>query len=166
MSKQVIKDRAFFEANKLIDAMTGCWDWKRYVNKEGYGQLCYSGNNGFLAHRAAWIEFNGKIPSGLYVCHTCDNRKCINPDHLFLGTAKDNIQDAVKKNRIIRKGDLANRKKLCLAIVSEIRSDYSTSNEDPRVYSRRISAIYQVTPQTIWNIINNRTWNLNFTGAA
>lgn len=76
-----------------------CWNWMAYKNSLGYGRLRVNGVK-TLAHRASYVFFTGDIPSGLLVCHRCDNPSCINPEHLFLGTAKDNHRDAVGKGRI------------------------------------------------------------------
>lgn len=77
---------------------SGCWHFTGYINKAGYGQIKII-NNVIHAHRASWILHNGHVPSGLLVCHKCDNPKCVNPDHLFLGTHKDNAIDMVIKGR-------------------------------------------------------------------
>ena len=78
------------------DPKTGCQLWTASRNGSGYGHLFWKGVPQ-LAHRAAWMARHGPIPKGLYVCHRCDVRTCINPDHLFLGTQKDNMIDRAIK---------------------------------------------------------------------
>ena len=76
----------------------GCWIWKRGHSKGGYGLKQFKGSfQG--AHRVSWQIHNGPIPKGLSVLHCCDVKLCVNPQHLFLGTQKDNVRDAVKKRR-------------------------------------------------------------------
>ena len=80
----------------VLDPKTGCLLWAASRNRSGYGHLFWKGVPQ-LAHRAAWLARHGPIPKGLYVCHRCDVRPCINPDHLFLGTHKDNMIDKALK---------------------------------------------------------------------
>lgn len=68
------------------------------MNSSGYGQIHVNGTT-ITAHRWAWARANGPIPRGLYCCHACDVRRCVNPAHLFLGTAQDNTRDAIAKGR-------------------------------------------------------------------
>ena len=76
----------------------GCWIWKGSMTRGGYGHFVISGKH-YRAHRAAWIFTNGEIPKGLNVLHKCDNPPCVNPEHLFTGTLKDNAQDMLQKGR-------------------------------------------------------------------
>jgi HNH endonuclease len=81
---------------------TGCLEWLRSKNKLGYGSIRVNGKTHF-AHRVAYIIFKGDIPEGMCVCHACDVPYCVNPDHLWIGTHKQNSQDMVNKNRCCRK---------------------------------------------------------------
>lgn len=80
-----------------IDAETGCWNWNTGLGSHGYGQIKHEGES--LAHRVSYVAFKGPIPDDRIVCHTCDNRACINPDHLWLGTYSDNMSDMHAKGR-------------------------------------------------------------------
>ena len=85
-------------AKVVLDHMTGCILWTGYISPKGYGAIRI-GPKMAQAHRAAWILANGEIPAGMHVLHKCDVRNCINTDHLFLGTPKDNSQDRQNKKR-------------------------------------------------------------------
>lgn len=76
----------------------GCWYWTKTINLNGYGIMSL-GRKMKSCHRISFFIHNGKLPHNLLVCHACDNTLCVNPNHLFLGTHKDNTQDMVKKGR-------------------------------------------------------------------
>jgi hypothetical protein len=84
--------------SRIVESSNGCYEWSGYCKKTGYGWVMFNGRN-WLAHRLVWTLKNGPIPVGICVCHKCDNPKCCNVDHLFLGTVLENIEDMIKKGR-------------------------------------------------------------------
>lgn len=111
-------------------ASNGCWEWAAAKSSNGYGrwscqEIGY--RDGISSHRASWILHNGKIPNGLFVLHKCDNKCCVNPEHLFLGTQADNMKDRDRKGRGVivipnqAKGDADSSSKLTDVQVYEIR---------------------------------------------
>jgi len=84
--------------NRVRFGATDCWHWCGVRNTGGYGRMTYEGRSQ-VAHRLAWIAWKGPIPEGMSVLHSCDNRACVNPDHLWLGTYSDNMKDCWAKGR-------------------------------------------------------------------
>ena len=88
-----------FQEKFEINEETGCWEWTGSLHgKKGYGSVWANGRPG-KAHRVSWELHKGTIPEGLQVLHKCDNPKCVNPEHLFLGTNADNVRDKIEKGR-------------------------------------------------------------------
>lgn len=84
--------------SKITKQETGCWLWNAARRASGYGVFSYNGKP-VTASRVSYILYNGQDPGQLHVLHKCDNRLCVNPDHLFLGTNKDNVEDRKSKGR-------------------------------------------------------------------
>jgi len=97
-----------------------CWNWTGRLDAGGYGRFSIKGiwNK---AHRVSYERFNGTIPDGLLVRHRCNNRRCVNPAHLEVGTHKDNVDDMFRTNPPDRTGDRSHAKKILQADADEIR---------------------------------------------
>ena len=131
----------------------GCWEWTgRNYRNTGYGAFSLNRKLQY-AHRLSYVMAHGDIPvvdgKTLYVCHHCDNKKCVNPDHLFVGTHSDNTQDCVKKGRngfLVGRGESNGRCKLTDVQADEIRAN------NGRLSQRALASMYGVTQSHIWRI--------------
>lgn len=146
-----LADRFWPKVSRPVDPHA-CWRWKAYRNPAGYGQLNRGlrGEGLALAHRLSWELHYGPVPDGLLVLHHCDNPPCVNPSHLFLGTYKDNAQDAAQKGRM-HPGALTGGAKLTADIVRIIRAHRGVSQ-------RTLAVLYGVDQSTISQIISRRRW--------
>ena len=94
----ILTDRERFDIKyKIVES--GCWEWQGAISDTGYGALTIKGKT-IHAHRYSYQINIGDIPKGMFICHKCDNRKCVNPNHFFLGTNGDNMLDAREKGRM------------------------------------------------------------------
>lgn len=126
-----------------------CWLWTGSIQVNGYGMAATGGPKRQSAHRLSWELHYGPLPDGAFVCHHCDNRACVRPDHLFLGTAKDNVHDMIAKDRHSR-GERRSRHKLNDDIVRFIRRS--------RVTNAALAVRYGVSPSVISRIRSRKNW--------
>jgi HNH endonuclease len=130
----------------------GCWEWQKGADEFGYGhfrdRITGKTEN---AHRISYKVFKGEIPKGIFVCHSCDNPKCCNPDHLWAGTCKENMQDAKTKGRTLKGNKF--RAKLSESDIIEIRKSYGIENS-----YKSLGKKYGVESSNIRAIIKRRSW--------
>lgn len=131
-----------------------CWMWTGCCDACGYGRVHVErgGLKVTKASRLSWMIHFGPIPNGMHVLHKCDNPPCVNPNHLWLGTHKDNMDDRDRKGRV-RHGETAGMAKLTRAQVREIKERLKH-----REFQTHIARQYGVSPHAIWQIANNLTW--------
>jgi hypothetical protein len=132
-----------------------CWNWKRGKSSAGYGGV-YFGKKRFYAHRVMYELFIGAVPSGMEVCHKCDNPSCVNPEHLFIGTHKDNMRDMADKGRwpILSLPGSANpssklKENQVMDIIAELRNGSNGA---------ALARKYGVTRTTIGYIKHGKKW--------
>lgn len=146
---------AAFMRHWILNEATGCWEAQGYLI-QGYGRFSFQKRN-TRSHRASWELFRGPIPGGMQVCHTCDNRACCNPDHLFLGTAADNLADMHKKGRWVSKnpsrGTASTQAVLTEEVVKAIRCLSQNGFSQ-----KAIARITNVLTVTVSHVIHRRTW--------
>lgn len=132
-----------------VEKTETCWNWIGSTNGNGYGKMQINGKL-CRVHRVLWEIRFGPIPEGMMVCHCCDNRRCVRPEHLFLGTQRENLIDAAKKNRITSQSQ-----KLTTEQVLEIRKRIE---EGERGILTVLARKYGVSVVTISDIKRKATW--------
>jgi HNH endonuclease len=145
-------ERFWNKVNK--NTLSGCWEWSGSLKCGGYGLFRVKGRL-YKAHRFSWILNVGSIPKGKLVCHKCDNPKCVNPAHLFLGTHTDNARDRENKNRRpIFRGEAHPNSSLSDCQAVAIVEKYKTG----RYSCRALAKEYDVASSTIHRLITKQTW--------
>ena len=144
-----------FMSKVTVDDSTGCWEWQNYKDATGYGQLKHKGKTSF-AHRVSYELKNGTIPNGIFIMHTCDNRGCVNPDHLTTGTHTENMRDMTAKgrqgNQILRLSDVVAIKKFL---------ERRTLGKNGRMEHRACQFLadwFGVKRSAISGIVSGRSW--------
>jgi hypothetical protein len=140
--------RTRFESKFIVTP--GCWPWQNSRDTSGYG-LFLLNRKQCKAHRVSYEMYVGPIPDGLHVLHSCDNPRCVNPDHLSVGTNLENMQDRERKGRGVRQfGEKHHNSKLTTSEAKAIRADQRKQ--------RDIAAEYGVSQHTVWQIKKNLIW--------
>lgn len=132
---------------------TGCWIWKGNKTHDGYGRVRIAGKKR-RAHIVSFEECFGKVPEGRMVCHKCGNRLCMNPDHLYAGTGKDNYADMVAHGNSNRPcGESHPKAKLTEDEAREIRTSPLSTRALAKIYGLGKSTIQQIKAGKIWRSI-------------
>jgi hypothetical protein len=158
-------ERFWSKVHRPTDA-DSCWIWHGTTDQQGYGLFTVC-RRMLKAHRVSYFLATGTDPAAMLVCHTCDNPPCVNPSHLFLGTAGDNLSDCISKGRFVNgrprahpetivRGERCHLAKLTEQKVRELRS------LDPRPYGRdeeiTVARKYGISRNSLRNVIFRRTW--------
>ena len=146
---------------KKVNKTDNCWIWQAATRgKTGYGSLKYN-KKVIDAHRMSWILSFGKIPEGKYICHKCDNRLCVNPEHLFVGSPKENWLDGFNKGRIVglpkiwyQIGHHSTQRKISLEDAIEIKNLYLNTNMTQKIIGEK----YNISTRAIRYILSGETY--------
>lgn len=147
---------AFWFYNKIIfTSETNCWLWCGCLDNGGYGMCDILGE--VKAHRLSWRLFVGEIPDGLKICHLCDVRACVNPDHLKIGTQGDNVREMFSRGRAQRsgvKGEANHHSKLTEEQVRAMR----TIRSETGISYKRLAKQFGVTAMTAYRAVHGQCW--------
>lgn len=145
--------KARFDANRVLDPASGCWLWTASTAGKGYGQIKVPRERRQVyAHRLSWLLYRGPLRKGRHVLHRCDNPRCVNPDHLFIGSPKANARDMAAKGRHLF-GERNARSKLTAANVVAIRR--LVAGGAPQ---REIGSLFGVSQITVSRIARRQRW--------
>lgn len=174
--KQPIRDLTPDELREILyarkhETAAGCWEWLGARISTGYGEFRRAGHL-YLTHRASWIAHFGPIPKKFLILHHCDNPPCFRPDHLFLGTDQDNVNDKIAKGRMrhghvygdnhparkhpetyIKCGEEHQNARINWDIVRAIRFLYNAGHS-----KADIAKLFEVNRGTVYKIVNNQQW--------
>lgn len=153
--------------SKVVKRDSGCWEWTGHIISRGYGQFSLH-DKGYLAHRVAYALTFSTPDQSLYCCHRCDNPKCVNPHHIFLGTAQDNASDRVSKGRQARgerhgfvtkpescpRGERCARSKYKEAVIRSIRDEWAAGG----VRYSDLAEKFGMSHSNVMKVINRKTW--------
>jgi hypothetical protein len=179
------KDISRFWSKVEKSTSTECWEWKGVIVKDGYGRVRCSHGARVLTHRLSYTIHKGQVPSGMFVCHSCDNPCCVNPSHLWAGTHTDNMRDKITKGRAnTPKGELhwsVRRPELrasgsrngaktkpecilqgedhgCSKLTWEQVGEIRREYSNGKVKQSNLARRYSVGVATIHNIVKNKAW--------
>ena len=148
-NQEILKDKLLSRTD--TQHPSGCWIWNGPKNPKGYGQIGMR-PGALLTHRISYHLFKGPIPEGMMICHSCDNPSCVNPNHLFAGTAKDNASDMVKKGRH-NYGEKSPAALLSEDAVLSIRKRWAS-----RLTITKLAKEYGLTVPAITSAIYGKSW--------
>ena len=148
-----ISDGAVERFWQKVEKTDGCWNWTAATRSTGYGCIRVSGRL-ISTHRFSFVLHYGEIPVARIVCHSCDNRRCVNPAHLFPGTPAANVRDMVVKGRHPR----LNGERVGSSRMTAVRVVRVFEMKMAGISNRRIAAMFNVNAGTIDAIVNRKTW--------
>lgn len=145
-----------FDSYWIENQQTGCWEWQRAKTAAGYGN--FRASDGIvLSHRFSYERTHGAIPDGMFVLHRCDNRSCVNPSHLFLGSHADNMRDMKDKGRANGGGlggEFNGQSKLTYEKVAEIKTLWAAGQTS----QHKLASKFGVSQKIIHNIVTGKAW--------
>jgi len=159
----------YFNSRHIPEPNSGCWIWTGYLDRYGYGVYCTGSYKAktrrhIKAHRLSYELFCGPIPEDHLVCHKCDNPCCVNPDHLFVGTWRDNVEDMMTKGRHViggkpHRGEKNGKAKLTAADVDFIRRSHVPHIRKGEGSTSNLAARFGVGRTAIQRIVRGQSWS-------